>query len=160
MDFTRLTALGSMFTMINRSVRNVLIYNREHDFDLNEEIFEKYITKSLILAILWSFSGDCKLKFRIDFIRAFASIPYTLQYFLEIFDTVLTTNANLKEIKDSQQRLKIISKDLFYLASSRVQLFRHIQVSRECIVHVVNLLALIQLLKNYSLLKRSDPIDS
>ena len=58
MDFTRLRALGSMFTMINQSVRNVLIYNREHDFDLNEEIFEKYITKSLILAILWSFSGD------------------------------------------------------------------------------------------------------
>ena len=75
--WTRLTALGSMFTMINRSVRNVLIYNRENDFDLNEEIFEKYITKSLILAILWSFSGDWKLKFRIDlgdFIRAFASI--------------------------------------------------------------------------------------
>jgi dynein heavy chain 1 len=78
MDFTRLRALGSMFTMINQSVRNVLIYNREHDFDLSEEIFEKYITKSLILAILWSFSGDCKLKFRCDlgdFIRAFASIP-------------------------------------------------------------------------------------
>ena len=45
---------------------------------------------------------------------------YSLQYFLEIFNTVLTTNANLREVKDSQLRLKIISKDLFYLAYNRL----------------------------------------
>jgi dynein heavy chain 1 len=66
MDFTRLRALGSMFTMLNQSIRNVLIYNLQHDFRLSEDIMEKYISKSLILAILWSFSGDCKLKFRCE----------------------------------------------------------------------------------------------
>ena len=78
MDFTRLRALGSMFTMINQSVRNVVIYNQRHDFRLSEEIVEKYVTKSLVLAILWSFSGDCKLKYRCElgeFIRGMTTLP-------------------------------------------------------------------------------------
>jgi dynein heavy chain 1, cytosolic len=45
---------------------------------------------------------------------------YSLQYFLEIFNTVLTQNSNLKEIKDPQQRLKIIARDLFYLTYYRL----------------------------------------
>jgi dynein heavy chain 1 len=78
MDFTRLRALGSMFTMLNQSVRNILIYNQQHDFRLSEDIIEKYVTKSLVLSILWSFSGDCKLKYRCDlgeFIRQSTTIP-------------------------------------------------------------------------------------
>jgi dynein heavy chain 1 len=61
MDFTRLRALGSMFTMLNQAIRNVLWLSR-----LNKDVKEKYISKSLILAILWSFSGDCKLEFRCE----------------------------------------------------------------------------------------------
>jgi dynein heavy chain 1 len=45
---------------------------------------------------------------------------YSLQYFLEIFNTVLTQNSNLNNVKDSQQRLKLITKDLFYLAYYRL----------------------------------------
>jgi dynein heavy chain 1 len=66
MDFTRLRALGSMFTMLNQAVRSVLSYNQTHDFRLSDDVAEKYVTKSLVLAILWSFSGDCKLKYRIE----------------------------------------------------------------------------------------------
>ncbi len=85
MDFTRLRALGSMFTMLNQCVRNVIIYNQQHDFRLNEEQIEKYITKSLVLSILWSFSGDCKLKYRCDlgeFLRSSTTIIY-FEYMIE-----------------------------------------------------------------------------
>jgi dynein heavy chain 1 len=78
MDFTRLRALGSMFTMLNQAIRNILIYNFQHDFRLSEDIIEKYICKSLILSILWSFTGDCKLKYRCElgeFIRLSSTIP-------------------------------------------------------------------------------------
>ena len=35
MDFTRLRALGSLFSMLNQSVRNVLNYNQNHqDFPM------------------------------------------------------------------------------------------------------------------------------
>jgi dynein heavy chain 1, cytosolic len=47
--------------------------------------------------------------------QIYSLYQYSLQYFLEIFNTVLTQNSNLKEIKNPRQRLKIIARDLFYL---------------------------------------------
>jgi dynein heavy chain 1 len=59
--------------------------------------------------------------FTMDILNQIHSLyQYSLQCFLDIFNTVLTTNSNLKDIKDSQQRLKIIFKDLFYLAYMRL----------------------------------------
>ena len=59
--------------------------------------------------------------FTMDILNQIHSLyQYSLQYFLDIFNTVLTLNANLKDVKDSHQRLKIISKDLFYLAYYRL----------------------------------------
>lgn len=79
MDFTRLRALSSLFSMLNQSVRNILQYNHAHsDFPLPPEQIEKYIPKCLVYALLWSFSGDAKLKVRSDlgdFIRSVTTVP-------------------------------------------------------------------------------------
>ena len=79
MDFTRLRALGSLFSMLNEAVRNILQYNHTHaDFPIQIEQLEKYISKSLVHAILWSFTGDARMKFRedmSDFIRSATTIP-------------------------------------------------------------------------------------
>ena len=82
MDFTRLRALNSLFSMLNQSVRSVLKYNHSHqDFPLLNEQLERFISKSLIYSLLWSFSGDAKLKVRSDlgeFIRSITTIPLPL----------------------------------------------------------------------------------
>lgn len=79
MDFTRLRALSSLFSMLNQSVRNVLQYNHAHaDFPLPNEQLERYIPKCLVYALLWSFAGDAKLKVRSDlgdFIRSVTTVP-------------------------------------------------------------------------------------
>lgn len=79
MDFTRLRALNSLFSMLNQTVRNILSYNHSHsDFPMQSEQLEKLVPKSLIYAILWSFAGDAKLKVRSDlgdFIRTITTIP-------------------------------------------------------------------------------------
>ncbi|RZC33924.1 Dynein heavy, DHC N2, AAA 9 and/or MT domain containing protein [Asbolus verrucosus] len=79
MDFTRLRALSSLFSMLNQSVRNVLQYNHSHsDFPLSSEQLEKYIPKCMVYSLLWSFAGDAKLKVRSDlgdFIRSVTTIP-------------------------------------------------------------------------------------
>ncbi|XP_050295050.1 dynein heavy chain, cytoplasmic isoform X2 [Anthonomus grandis grandis] len=78
MDFTRLRALSSLFSMLNQSVRNVLAYNHAHiDFALPYETLERYIPKCLVYAILWSFAGDAKLRVRKelgDFLRSITTI--------------------------------------------------------------------------------------
>ncbi|XP_037874257.1 dynein heavy chain, cytoplasmic isoform X1 [Bombyx mori] len=74
MDFTRHRALSSLHSMLNRGVRNILGYNRQHpDFPITNEQLEAYIPKWLVYSLLWSFAGDAKLKDRNelgDFIRS------------------------------------------------------------------------------------------
>jgi dynein heavy chain 1 len=45
---------------------------------------------------------------------------YSLQFFLEIFNYVLTQNPNLKDVKDPHERLEIITLDLFHVVFARV----------------------------------------
>ncbi|XP_074099131.1 dynein heavy chain, cytoplasmic isoform X3 [Cotesia typhae] len=79
MDFTRLRALSSLFSMLNQAVRNILQYNHTHiDFPLPSEQLERYMPKCLVYALLWSFAGDAKLKVRSDlgdFIRSITTVP-------------------------------------------------------------------------------------
>ncbi|XP_077296363.1 dynein heavy chain, cytoplasmic isoform X2 [Arctopsyche grandis] len=79
MDFTRHRALGSLFSMLNQGVRNVLAYNRQHpDFPITPEQMDAYIPKVLVYSLLWSFAGDSKLKGRCelgDFIRSISTVP-------------------------------------------------------------------------------------
>ena len=77
MDFTRLRALGSFFSMLNQSIRNVISYNNQHEFKLNPSETENFLIKSLLLAVVWSFSGDSQLKYRNDlgqFLRRLTTI--------------------------------------------------------------------------------------
>ncbi|XP_050667850.1 dynein heavy chain, cytoplasmic isoform X2 [Leptidea sinapis] len=74
MDFTRHRALSSLHSMLNRGVRNILAYNRQHpDFPITNDQLEAYVPKWLVYSLLWSFAGDAKLKDRNelgDFIRS------------------------------------------------------------------------------------------
>lgn len=79
MDFTRLRALSSLFSMLNKFTRNILAYNQQHsDFPISADQLEQYIPKAMIYSLLWSFAGDAKLKVRSDlgdFIRKVTTIP-------------------------------------------------------------------------------------
>lgn len=90
MDFTRLRALSSLFSMLNQAVRNVLQYNHSHtDFPLPSEQLERYMPKCLVYALLWSFAGDAKLKVRSDlgdFVRSITTVPLPTQNNIPIID--------------------------------------------------------------------------
>lgn len=67
MDFTRLRALGSLFSMLNQAVRNVITYNQNHqDFPIQCDQLERYIPRALVYALVWSLTGDSRLKVRQD----------------------------------------------------------------------------------------------
>lgn len=79
MDFTRLRALSSLFSMLNQFARNVLNYNQQHaDFPISNDQLELYIPRAMIYSLVWSFAGDAKLKVRCDmgdFIRSVTTVP-------------------------------------------------------------------------------------
>ncbi|TDL28876.1 dynein heavy chain protein 1 [Rickenella mellea] len=67
MDFTVTRALNTLFSLINKTVRNVIEYNNQHsDFPLSPERVEQYVTKRLLVNIIWAFSGDAKLDLRAE----------------------------------------------------------------------------------------------
>ena len=101
MDFTRLRALGSLFSMINQSVRTVLHYNLTHsDFPMNSEQLESYIPKALVYAMLWSFTGDSKSSYREEmssYIRSATTItlpPEAASKGSSILDFEITVDGN------------------------------------------------------------------
>ncbi|KAK1146072.1 dynein heavy chain [Aspergillus melleus] len=68
MEFTDIRALNTLFSLLNKTCRNVLEYNVQHiDFPLDSEQIESYISKKLLLALVWSFTGDCPLGDRQSF---------------------------------------------------------------------------------------------
>lgn len=73
MDFTTTRALNTLFSLINKTVRNVIEYNIQHsDFPLTHERIEQYATKRLLVSLIWAFSGDARLELRAelgDFLR-------------------------------------------------------------------------------------------
>ncbi|XP_061071720.1 cytoplasmic dynein 1 heavy chain 1 isoform X1 [Conger conger] len=79
MDFTRLRCMGSLFSMLHQACRNVALYNNNHpDFPMPIDQLERYMQRYLIYAVLWSFSGDGRLKMRAElgeYIRRITTIP-------------------------------------------------------------------------------------
>ncbi|CCL98405.1 uncharacterized protein FIBRA_00400 [Fibroporia radiculosa] len=67
MDFTATRAMNTLFSLVNKTVRNVIEYNLQHsDFPLPPERVEQYVTKRLLVNIIWAFSGDARLELRAD----------------------------------------------------------------------------------------------
>lgn len=97
MDFTKLRALVSLFSLLNQCIRNVINYNKSNSINMDSEQLEKYMSKSLIYSILWSFVGDAKLKVRCDlgdFIRNFTTISLPGTTGVSIIDYEVTISGN------------------------------------------------------------------
>ncbi|KAK8843995.1 hypothetical protein IAR55_006788 [Kwoniella newhampshirensis] len=67
MDFTLIRAFNTLFSLLKATIRNVLEYNARHsDFPLPMEKVEAYVSRRLLLNIVWSFVGDAKLDIRAE----------------------------------------------------------------------------------------------
>ena len=67
MDFTTTRALHTLFSLLNKTARNIIEYSIQHsDFPLPPEKVEQYVTKRLLVSIIWAFSGDAKLDLRAE----------------------------------------------------------------------------------------------
>ncbi|KKA28538.1 hypothetical protein TD95_002241 [Thielaviopsis punctulata] len=62
MDMTVARVLTTLFSLLNKVVRDIIEYNGQHaDFPLEPEQMEGFVSKKLLLALVWSFTGDCPL---------------------------------------------------------------------------------------------------
>lgn len=62
MEFTVARVLSTLFSLLNKCVRDIIEYNAQHvDFPLDPEQVESFVAKKLLLALVWSLTGDCPL---------------------------------------------------------------------------------------------------
>jgi dynein heavy chain 1, cytosolic len=62
MEFTIARVLSTLFSLLNKCVRDIIEYNAQHvDFPLDPEQIESFVSKKLLLALVWSLTGDCPL---------------------------------------------------------------------------------------------------
>lgn len=62
MEYTDIRALNTLFSLLNKTCRSILEYNVQHqDFALEDTQIESYLSKKLLLALVWSLTGDCPL---------------------------------------------------------------------------------------------------
>lgn len=60
MEFTVARVLSTLFCLLNKVIRNIIEYNNQHiDFPLDADQIESYVAKKLLLALIWSLTGDC-----------------------------------------------------------------------------------------------------
>ncbi|KAI1763634.1 cytoplasmic dynein heavy chain [Hypoxylon sp. FL1150] len=65
MEFTIARVLTTLFSLLNKAVRDMIEYNAAHvDFPLDPEQIEAYVAKKLLLALVWALTGDCPLNDR------------------------------------------------------------------------------------------------
>lgn len=68
MEFTVSRVLNTLFSLLNKAVRDIIEYNAQHvDFPLDPEQAEAFISKKLLLALVWALTGDCPLTDRNHF---------------------------------------------------------------------------------------------
>ncbi|KAH8681293.1 dynein heavy chain, N-terminal region 1-domain-containing protein [Xylariales sp. PMI_506] len=68
MEVTTTRILTTLFSLLNKAARNIIEYNAQHvDFPMDSDQVEAYIAKKLLLALVWSFTGDCPLNDRKTF---------------------------------------------------------------------------------------------
>ncbi|KAG2383610.1 hypothetical protein C9374_004281 [Naegleria lovaniensis] len=68
MEYSTVRSLTSLFSFINDSIQAVQDYNFTHiDFPMSDEVFQKYISKRFVFAILWAFSSSCPIHARKKF---------------------------------------------------------------------------------------------
>lgn len=67
MDYTATRALHTLFSLLKATARNVTDYNARHsDFPLTADKVEAYVSRRLLLNVIWSFVGDSRLDVRAD----------------------------------------------------------------------------------------------
>lgn len=62
MEFTTARVLNTLFSLLNKAVRNLIEYNAQHsDFPLDPDQVEAYLSKKLLVSLVWALTGDCPL---------------------------------------------------------------------------------------------------
>ena len=81
MEFTRIRVIESMFTLLRKGTTNIIEYNDNHsEFPMSDEQIFTYMSKWLIISIIWGFGGSLSLGNRINFSEKLKSFTSDIDF--------------------------------------------------------------------------------
>ena len=78
MQFTEIRTLNTLFSLLNKACRTMIEYNIQHEeFPLDPEQVEAFMSKKMLLSLVWALTGDCPILDRRAFGEYIANLSTT-----------------------------------------------------------------------------------
>ena len=81
MDFSKIRVVESMFALVRKGISNILDYNENHsEFPMSDDQIFTYMSKWLVIAMIWGFGGSLSLGNRSEFSNKLATLTRDIDF--------------------------------------------------------------------------------
>ena len=81
MEFTKIRVIESMFALLKKGTENIIEYNDNHsEFPMSDEQIFTYMSKWLVISIIWGFGGSLSLGNRTNFSEKLKSFMFDIEF--------------------------------------------------------------------------------
>ena len=113
MEFTKIRVVESMFALLRKGTTNILDYNEENsEFPLDDDKIYSYMSKWLIICLIWGFGGSLSLGNRTKFSEYLKSLTLDINFPNESNYQMIDYFVNMKEGKFQTWKSKVPNTDI------------------------------------------------
>ena len=113
MDFTKIRVVESMFALLRKGTTNIIDYNEENrEFPLDDEKIYQYMSKWLIISIIWGFGGSLSLGNRTKFSEFLKNLTLDIDFPNESNFQMIDYFVNMREGKFQTWKSKVPNTDI------------------------------------------------
>ena len=113
MDFTRIRVVESMFALLRKGTTNIIDYNEENsEFPLDDDKIFAYMSKWLIICLIWGFGGSLNLGNRTKFSEFLKTLTLDIDFPNESNFQMIDYFVNMKEGKFQTWKSKVPNTEI------------------------------------------------
>ena len=113
MEFTKIRVIESMFALLRKGTTNIIEYNDNHsEFPMSDEQIFTYMTKWLIISIIWGFGGSLSLGNRTNFSEKLKSFTTDIEFPHDPNFQMIDYYVNMGENKWNPWKAKVPNTDI------------------------------------------------
>ena len=113
MEFTKIRVVESMFALLRKGTTNIIDYNEENsEFPLDDTKIYQYMSKWLIISIIWGFGGSLSLSNRTKFSEDLKNMTLDIDFPRESNFQMIDYFVNMKDGKFQTWKSKVPNTDI------------------------------------------------
>ena len=113
MDFTKIRVIESMFALLRKGTSNIIEYNDNHsEFPFTEDQIFTYMSKWLVISIIWGFGGSLSLGNRTDFSNKLKGLTSEIDFPNDNNFAMIDYEVKMGENKWQPWKMKVPNTDI------------------------------------------------